>query len=152
MSFEPKEPEETIISASPRSAIGRPPEPGVVSSTSKASGGDLISFVRQQLDEDERVWREAFGDPTELHLAEHYFGPGARALLERQLPEVEAKRRILDEIVDEANGLDASVDLDRRIGIRDVSAEPFLGDQLVKLFAQPYAGRPGWREEWRTER
>jgi len=67
----------------------------------------------------------------------------------RVLAEVDAKRRILDEIVPEANGLDSSVDLDRRIGIRDQTVEPYCSDQLVRLLALPYADRPGYRDEWR---
>jgi hypothetical protein len=39
-------------------------------------------------------------------------------------------RRILDEIVPEVDGVDDRI------------------NRLIKLLAQPYAGRDGWREEW----
>lgn len=123
---------------------------------------EMLAFLRLCLDEDERVWREAFGDPTELNLAEHYFGPGVRALLERQLAEVEAKRRILDEHQPVTVtywptpmcGICADPDavaVDDPMG----SGEPWTPNQTwpcrtIRLLAQPYAGQPGWREEWRA--
>lgn len=131
---------------------------------------ELIAWLRAQLDEDERLARQAFadhnnagpdwreqwsgalniGDDEDLVLTNdsqvsrfmEAFDPA------RVLAEVEAKRRILDEIVDEANGIDLSVDMDRRVGIRDETVEPCLGDRLVRLLAQPYAGREGWLEKW----
>lgn len=73
----------------------------------------------------------------------------AIALLEWRLADIWAKRRILDEVVDEANGLDMQVDGEFRVGRRDETAEPYLGDVLLQLLALPYADRPGYREEWR---
>jgi hypothetical protein len=67
----------------------------------------------------------------------------------RELAEVDAKRRILDEVVDEATGLDMSVDGDRRVGPRDTTTEPYLGTVLLRLLALPYADHPDYREEWR---
>lgn len=67
----------------------------------------------------------------------------------RVLAEVDAKRRILDQVVDEATGLDMQVDGEFRVGSRDDVAEPYLGDVLTRLLALPYADRPGYREEWR---
>lgn len=66
----------------------------------------------------------------------------------RVLAEVDAKRRILD-LADDISGLDMSVDLDRRVGTRDMVAEPYAGEVLIKLLALPYAGRDGYREDWR---
>lgn len=134
-----------------------------------ASTDELITWLRAQLDEDERVARGAIADDLgqdggfedaswlddpESRLTK--FGRPAAAMIRRfavprrVLAEVEAKRRVLDEIADEATGLDMSVDNDRRVGSRDMEAEPHLGDQLVRLLAQPYAGRSGWREAWRA--
>lgn len=149
---------------------------------------DLITFLRVQLDDDERVastirhggylppiWHakvhtdgsadlyaeERINHPPD---AESEFDPEPFAHVRADrvqhehivrwdpahvLAEIDAKRRILDEIVHEATGLDMSVDLDRRVGTRDTDAEPYLGDQLLRLLALPYAGRDGYREEWR---
>jgi hypothetical protein len=105
-----------------------------------ATGVDeLIAWLRDRLNE-----REV------LLLHSHAIGAESPVPIRTLLAEVAAKRRILDEIVDEVNGLDFSVDQDRRVGIRDEATEPYVGDQLVRLLAQPYAGRPGWREEWQV--
>lgn len=122
---------------------------------------ELIAFVRQQLDEDERVARAAVelawasggsgqwstdssgiidsavevapqvlvdeGVPTSEQI-EHI----TRWDPARVLAEVEAKRRILD----------AASDLQEREGR--------YAEDFVRALAQPYAGQPGWREEWRA--
>lgn len=64
------------------------------------------------------------------------------------LADIESKRRILNEVVDEATSLDMSVDNDRRVGPRDEVAEPYLGDMLLRLLAAPFSGEPGYKEEW----
>lgn len=133
---------------------------------------DLIAFVHARLDEDEQVARDASPGPwrpnaehdevlavDDITVADGFALSGhqlrttvdhiARWDPARVLAEVEAKRRILAEVVDDANGLDISVDLDRRVGTRDETAEPYLGDQLAKLLALPYVGHPDYREEWR---
>jgi hypothetical protein len=65
------------------------------------------------------------------------------------LADIASKRRILTEIVDDANGLDDSLDLDRRVGERDLATEPRLGDLLAKILAEPYASHDGYKEAWR---
>jgi hypothetical protein len=84
---------------------------------------------------------EALHEGHAAHIARH--DPA------RVLAEVDAKRRILDEVVDEATGLDMSVDGDRRVGSRDTTTEPYLGTVLLRLLALPYADHPDYREEWR---
>jgi hypothetical protein len=122
---------------------------------------ELITWLRAQLDDDERVAREAGDDSLrwrsegpernlvdeirtiaiapyegELHEAEHI----ARWDPARVLAEVEAKRRVLDWLVDcENKALDGNW---WNLEVRDA----------VEALAQPYAGRPGWREEWATTR
>ena len=64
------------------------------------------------------------------------------------LADIASKRRILDEVVDEATSLDMSVDNDRRIGPRDMATEPYLGDMLLRLLAAPFSGEPGYDERW----
>lgn len=109
---------------------------------------DLVTFLRAQLDEDERVanaapgpeWRtdrdeccvitdedtvlETHGmfdrEATVMHAARH---DPARVLLE-----IKAKRQIIRWWEQWSGGQDL---------------EPLL------LLAQPYSDRPGWREEWR---
>lgn len=122
---------------------------------------ELVRWLREQLDVDEartsklRSYAQqtvlALQDPR--HLGKFIPGwhewPDVEAGCTERLAEVDAKRRILDEVVVDANGLDMSVDLDRRVGTRDESTEPYLGDQLVRLLALPYADRPGYREAWR---
>lgn len=87
---------------------------------------DLVTWLRAQLDEDERVARAwlPLGNPTEAdrdHIARH--DPI------RVLAEVDAKRRILDAIT--------------RIDISHVAAR-----DLVAMLALPYAQREGYLEEW----
>jgi hypothetical protein len=117
---------------------------------------ELLAFLRAQLDEDERVAREADsgrwipedkGITFEYH-ADYFHGGEAQARLvadtranqwhianwdpARVLAEVEAKRRVLD-----------MVTLGNYYG---GFGEAYV--QVVHELAQPYAGRPGWREEW----
>lgn len=119
---------------------------------------DLITWLRAQLDEDERVAREALKRQTSqrrmirgqmVDVPNQPMPEWRRSVWPpgRVLAEVEAKRRVLD-LADDATGLDMSVDMDRRVGVRDTAVEPYLGDQIALVLAQPYAGRDGWREEW----
>lgn len=123
--------------------------------TTPANQPDLATWLRQQLDDDERTARAVNADADPLSdcwfdctgggHADHHL----RWDPERVLAEVDAKRRILDEVVDEATGLDMQVDGEFRVGRRDEKAEPYLGDVLVRLLALPYADRPGYQERWR---
>jgi hypothetical protein len=125
---------------------------------------ELSTFLRACLDDDERVAREALHEdavrpgewmtehhgmdpeaPMTCHIAEdragHYWSvahkvyiPNAEHIARwdpaRVLAEVEAKRRILD----------LAAELQEREGR--------YADDFIRALAQPYAGRPGWREEW----
>lgn len=136
---------------------------------------DMVEFIRARLDEDERIaravedrsdpwhgqWRaegnQALRTRNGWVLAHNRGEPHVPGLLAhiarhdpaRVLAEVDAKRRILDDVVDEASGLDAQVDGEFRVGIRDTKTEPYLGDVLLRLLALPYASHPDYREEWR---
>lgn len=104
---------------------------------------DMVAWLRAQLDDDERVIREAAA-PTEYFYADGH-GAAVNRWFERWSPdnpdgmlaEIEAKRRILDRLIGE-HGL-------FRTDIASGTAKP-----VIQLLAQPYAGRPGWREEWHT--
>jgi hypothetical protein len=112
---------------------------------------EMITWLRQQLDDDERVARAAKAEPWNFYSDGHY-GAVAEFLNRwdptdpaRVLAEVEAKRRILDEHAPD------DADLERKYCTR-------CGDwptvewpcPTVRLLAQPYAGRDGWRDEWRV--
>jgi hypothetical protein len=61
------------------------------------------------------------------------------------LAEVEAQRRILDEYEDYASG-----DADDHEHAQFAADAALVLRNVIKLLAQPYAGRPGFREEWRA--
>lgn len=117
---------------------------------------DLVTWLRAQLDEDKRVARQVMAEPGGFYIeAEtddvNVMTIGAhvyRWTPKRVLAEVEAKRRILD-LADDATSLDMSVDMDRRVGRRDETKEPYVGDEILRQLALPYDDRPGYREEWR---
>jgi hypothetical protein len=93
---------------------------------------DLVEFVRACLDDDERVARfehhEMWGSYPELK----HLGTGDLQIsTARVLAEVAAKRAILDVAL-------GSIEVGR----------PLTGNRIVRLLAQPFAGRTGWREEW----
>lgn len=127
---------------------------------------DLIAFLRAQLDDDERValavqpdmpapW-EAYGSELDAGVvaedggiirdgdggmrhatAEHI----ARWDPDRVLAEVEAKRRVLNMWTEwHATAENGTFHGGRRDTLMEV----------IENLAQPYAGRPGWREEWRA--
>lgn len=61
------------------------------------------------------------------------------------LDDVAAKRRIIDLVLDEDNGV---ISADRSIE-SEWGCTSDLHEQLLKLLALPYAGHPEFREEWR---
>jgi hypothetical protein len=123
---------------------------------------DLIAWLRTQLDEDERVAREAardggtwrgsdsgiyydydsgdgpFAVGSYEYLDDRYWQHITRWDPARVLAEVEAKRRILDWLIETGGILDAV-----EVWSADVGAP-------IRMLALPYAGRDGWREEWRA--
>lgn len=114
---------------------------------------DLVAWLRQQLDDDERTARRVAPNQAPIEVRAMVTREGSEPFLVVDsallLAQVDATRRIITEVVDEATSLDMSVDLDRRVGSRDTAVEPYLGDVLLRLLALPYADRPGYREEWR---
>lgn len=120
---------------------------------------DLVTWLLAQIAEDERVARKAgreinawggswisWVDSIEhrsIIESEHMsdlmesYGPA------RVLAECKAKRRLISF----AN--DAAADADRSIR-SEWCADPALQETLLALLALPYAGRPGYREEWRS--
>lgn len=93
---------------------------------------DLVTWLRAQLDEDERVINAAC-----LHIDDcSDSGFTDRFTDDRLLAEVDAERRILDRLRDERGFY--------RDDIASGTAEP-----VIRLLAVPYADRTGYREEWR---
>jgi hypothetical protein len=67
----------------------------------------------------------------------------------RVLAEIDAKRRIINEIVPDVNGMDVQIEGEWGVGRRDEATDPYLGDTLAKVLALPYADHPDYRPEWR---
>lgn len=140
--------------------------------------GDLVTWLRAQLDADERVARTAtqarwWHNPRKQWLGpdafeaydqtkgEEFVGYGESPLSgcvaatgpadhpqsmadaehiarwdpARVLAEVETKRALLEETIRPYLGAETTA---ARVAV-----------VALRLLAQPYAGRPGWREEWR---
>lgn len=131
---------------------------------------DLITWLRAQLDDDERVAHECLQAPADrlgVQLGTYRWearedGVWCRNYLvaprvsdedgahiarwdpARVLAEVEAKRRIIERYED---CLARQEDPDySSIAAHGQAAE--YEDWVIPALAQPYAGRPGWREEW----
>jgi hypothetical protein len=100
---------------------------------------DLVTWLRAQLDDDERVIGAAC-----LHI-DDCGGSGFASHFDddRLLAEVEAKRRILD-LADPA--------VMKALGTQDPGfRDGYVAacEDAIKAIAQPYAGRDGFRDEWR---
>jgi hypothetical protein len=133
---------------------------------------DLVTWLRAQLDEDERVAREADSGRwlpedkgiTFEYRADDFHGGEAQARLvadtranqwhianwdpARVLAEVEAKRRILD--LHHVTEFESEPDHDP-MGAGCAECGHFDWPcETIRLLALPYAGRDGWREEWRV--
>ncbi|MFG2372578.1 DUF6221 family protein [Streptomyces sp. NPDC048504] len=113
---------------------------------------DLVQWLRAQLDEDERILREAntspemvtgiprsyAAAPVALHIGE-FAGP------ERVLREIAAKRSMLAIHRPYVPEPDQAC-----LGCAD--AIMFRWCPIVRLLALPYADRPGYRPEWAPTR
>lgn len=119
--------------------------------------GELIAFVGLCLDEEEDLARVAAALTRSPWTSEGStvmcsdgmvvarVQDGERATAEhialndpaRVLAEVEAKRQIIEEC---DSGITGWTDPGEKDRCRDI----------LRLLAQPFAGHPGWREEWRT--
>ena len=99
---------------------------------------DLVTWLRQQLDDDERVAQEAGGGHWPDMAGETRTSDLVHARRHnpfRVLADVDAKRRILDACESYAeDGTTSGADLARTI---------------LPLLALPYADRPGYRDEWK---
>ncbi|TMU98079.1 DUF6221 family protein [Streptomyces sp. DASNCL29] len=123
---------------------------------------ELVRWLGVQLDEDERIARavqwEGSGNRLSWELAasatvdvgEDEFYAGDRTIANhivthdpaRVLREIDAKRRIIAEVVPEARKAEAMIHEEWGSG------SDTAGD-LLRLLALPYADRPGYKESWR---
>lgn len=130
---------------------------------------DLVAWLRAQVDEDERVAREAFtavGGEWEVNggyvevVGDHRnrnvfdwtvcFDEGAPSGGQREhialhdparvLREVEAKRALIDDC-ESYHG--------EPFGQAGAAVTDGLSVRVLQFLALPYAGRPGYREEWK---
>jgi hypothetical protein len=141
---------------------------------------ELIAFVRQQLDEDERValavtemarfdeW-DAVGSAVDdeigrsnwevVGIARPPTAPAAKAISQhiarwdpaRVLAEVEAKRAMLDVILAYEAKIDGEWGCCHSADAIGAGRCPEIDPNeihAIRVLAQPYAGREGWREEW----
>ncbi|MFE0470444.1 DUF6221 family protein [Streptomyces sp. NPDC058947] len=136
---------------------------------------DLVRWLGEQLDEDERMAKatterqpydewDAVGAGDDDDAARSHWGvvriarmaqsPAARSLAvhiarhdpARVLREIDAKRQLLD--LHEPGEMEY-VDGDVCMACDVRGGEPFYPCKTLRLLALPYADRPGYREEWR---
>lgn len=134
---------------------------------------DLVQWLHAQLDEDERIAREADDSLGKMNLDWKYQsedGLGGKVVSargadiiydvavgvgehvsahdpRRVLAEIAAKRRLLDlhhPVEDTEEMQDYCAECD--LGRKDY---PYFPCTTLRLLAVPYADRPGYREEWR---
>ncbi|MFH9072700.1 DUF6221 family protein [Streptomyces alboflavus] len=117
---------------------------------------DLVQWLGEQLDEDERILSEAntspeivtgiprsyAAAPVALHIAA--FADPARVLRE-----IDAKRRVLTEYVAAGDAMDRAARDNDTAGYNTARAERQVLGRVIRRDAAVYADRPGFREEWR---
>jgi hypothetical protein len=116
---------------------------------------DLVTWLRAQLDDDERVTRQVIAEPGGFYIeAEtedvNVMTVGAyvyRWTPKRILAEVDAKRRTVERHAPEDDGLH-SVYCKWCSTPQCGAYEPWPCPDLLGT-AAPFADRPGYREEWR---
>jgi hypothetical protein len=124
------------------------------------SGVDLVQWLTAQLDEDERVARACSGDGKWAERDIAIYGPhlGVEVLAHmarhdpaRVLREIDAKRKMLDEVFIYEAKIDGEWgcchDADEIAAGLCLETNP-SGITAVRLLASAYADRPGYREEW----
>ena len=117
---------------------------------------DLEDWLRAQLDSEQIIAEQVAAlaqeyDDTDYEPAADWYanesGTSGDQIIAmhpaRALAEIAAKRALI-ELISEAGGLDHQVS--QEFGSY---SGPQIDDRMFVVLAQPYAGRPGWREEWR---
>jgi Family of unknown function (DUF6221) len=111
---------------------------------------DLVTWLRAQLDDDERGVREWTKPREDLLLTTslrdiHEWAERAGA--KRVRDEIEAKRRIIDLHADD--GPHECATIDRVVTPGEHYTDYRLECLTLRLLALPHVGRPGYCEEWR---
>jgi Family of unknown function (DUF6221) len=120
-------------------------------------------FLKARLDEDEAAAKHAspapwgggrlyIQDAAGTFIAQAQFFEDGRHIARhdpaRALREVAAWRRII-ELADDATDLDDQRDSEFRVGPRDTTAEPYIGDLIKRAVAACWSDHPDYRETWR---
>lgn len=104
---------------------------------------EQVTWLKAQIDEDERVVWAACMHIDDCNDSGFY----ERFNNERVLAEIDAKRRILD--LHHETEMESEPDHDR-LGAGCAECHHFDWPcDTIRLLALPYAGRDGYREEWR---
>ena len=110
---------------------------------------DLVQFLRDRYDEDERVVRDANTSPEMVTgIPRSYVdAPMSRHISRfadpaRVLRETKAKRALLDRFLPDAASADEQIN-------EEWHADSTLADDLLCTMAMSYADHPDYREEWR---
>jgi hypothetical protein len=109
--------------------------------------GELVEWLRAQLDEDERIAWDACGPGNRWYAAER--GGPIRTQEDRDAAHVEAwePARVLREIDAKRRLLALHTEGASELFCAHCEHEPPC--PTLRLLALPYANRPGYREEWR---
>lgn len=107
---------------------------------------ELRDWLRQQLEADEAE-ADAILSPPPGHYDKGWQADRLREFAMRQLVEVEVKQRVLAEYEAVRSEVRSPVNAEHRMNAR---ARQFALEGVVRLLAQPYAGRDGFPAEWRS--
>jgi hypothetical protein len=115
---------------------------------------DLVTWLRAQLADDERKIAAMEREEGRVQTAPIFQGHPPNWLAgvdifvssKRWRDEVDVKRRILDRYAD---ALARQGDWEESQIAAHICAEEYEG-WIIPALAAPYAGRAGWREEWRA--
>lgn len=100
---------------------------------------EMVSWFRGRLDEDERNWAPVLRGAKK----------NGKTFAARMLREVDACRRILDEVVPDILADEAQIDME--FGVSGDPPQASNAVRLVKLLVWSRADRPGYKREWGPE-
>ncbi len=114
----------------------------------------IVEFVQARLDDQERIAHaaaEAFLHGDRVGIDPYAMHPSVRMHVyswtpARVLREIQAKRRILTEVVAQIDGMDQQIISEWGSS----QGEPDESHLLLRLLAAPYDSHPDYRPEWST--
>jgi hypothetical protein len=106
---------------------------------------ELVAWLLKQIDDDELAWEMVAARDVAVLLHGEPLAP-------RMLADVAAKRAILDWCSERERIYVGTVatDVPRPEDFVDGQLKRPADAVVIRLLAEAYAGRPGWREEWAT--